>query len=75
MMDRILDKHIPRYSDTSDTAGTVGNKLLSKNAFMAPIAEFMQSWTSQAVAAEPITTEMKKLMELHKFEADPSALR
>lgn len=38
VMDEILENFIANHSDTSDAADKNGEKLLSKNAFTAPIA-------------------------------------
>lgn len=37
-MDKNLDKHIPKNFDTSNTADRAWEKLISSDAFMAPIA-------------------------------------
>lgn len=51
LMEEILANYIVKYFDTTDTAYRVGQKLLSTNSFMAPIATFIQHSTRRVVAA------------------------
>lgn len=57
---KILDKHIVKYSDTRDISNKVVKKLLFTKAFMAAMAAFTQRRASGAIAAERIFTMMEK---------------
>lgn len=58
-IDEFLDNRITKYFDTNDPADKVGGKLLSTNAFMAPIIKFVQRRTNEAGATEPSRRKWK----------------
>lgn len=70
MTDEILKKHIAKYLDTSDTADKVGEKLLSTNDFMEPIATFIQRRTSKAITKERIVIKMEEHLKLQTVDED-----
>lgn len=52
VIDEILGKHVASSFHTSNTTNNIGEYLLYTNAFMAPIARFIQRIISEAVALE-----------------------
>lgn len=70
VIDKILDKYIANYSDTSDTVDKVGGNLLSTNAFVAPAVSFMKHRTSEAVTAKRVATKMKKHLKWQRVDVD-----
>lgn len=69
-MEEILEKHIPKYFDTSNTADNIGESILSPNAFMTLIDAFRNPRTSEAVETERTTTKMEKQRKLQTVDAD-----
>lgn len=68
VMDEIFDKHMESCVDPTDSADKIGEKLLFTNASMAPTTAFIQRWTCEAVAAERVTTEMKKPLKAQMLD-------
>lgn len=62
-IDKILDKHIVSFFDSSGSADNMGDKLLSTYAFMALITAFIQRRTGKAIAAECVSTKMDKQLK------------
>lgn len=63
-MDQTTNRQIAKYFDTSDTSNTVGEKQLSTNALMAPIAAIIKQRTSNGTATERSALKTEKLLKL-----------
>lgn len=70
VMKGILNKHIAKYFDDSDTVDNAGEKLLSTNAFKNTVAAFIPRTTSKPVFTECIAMKMEKELNLQTLEAD-----
>lgn len=69
VMDEIPEKHLANYFDTSDDTYKIGKRLLFVNAFMAPVATFVQCRTGGLLAAEDLGTKIEKTLRSRTLDA------
>lgn len=59
LIEEILDKHITKYFDNSNSTRKLLEKILSTNASIAPITASIQRRTSEAIAEEHVARKTK----------------